>query len=95
MAGDLKLVVLVHPVVQVQPHDERHGRIQEVHEVCRKNRHVDVLPLEREEQGRDALCDQHQTVILCKETNRPGTINNPAGVGRARWAGLIASGMGL
>ena len=66
MTGNLQLVVLLHALVQVQAHDERHGGVQEVHEIGGQDGHVDVLPLEGEEQRGQALCHQHQPVVLCR-----------------------------
>ena len=48
----------------VQPHDEWHGRVKEVCERGRQDRHIDVMPQEREQQRTDAFSHQHQTVVI-------------------------------
>lgn len=46
---------LLSSVSALDAHQERHRSIQQVMQWCRNNGQVDMLPLEGEEQGGDAL----------------------------------------
>ena len=50
----------------VQSHDEGQRGVQKMGERSGKDGHIDVLPLEGEQQGCEPLCHQHQLqVIYC------------------------------
>lgn len=52
--------------VGVQAHEVRHGGVQEVEEGGGQDGDVDVLPLEGEHQGGDALRHRHQPLVICR-----------------------------
>lgn len=49
----------------LEPHQERHGGVEEVVQRVRQNGDVHVLPLERQQQARHALRHQHQLLVVC------------------------------
>ena len=57
----------VGALLGLQTHQVGHGGIQEVAQRGGQDGHVHMLPLEREEQGGDALCHRHQTLVVCEE----------------------------
>lgn len=69
------------PVPPLDAHQERHGGVQEVVQRRGNNGQVDVLPLEREEQGGHALRHRHQTLVVWgdeTELPRKNLLQGPA-----------------
>lgn len=57
----------------MEAHEVRHRGVQEVEEGGGQDGNVDVLPLEGEHQGGDALCHRHQPLVICKNGERGET----------------------
>lgn len=51
-------------VPPLDTHEEGHWCIQEVVQGSGQDGQVDMLPLEREQQGGDALCHSHQPLVV-------------------------------